>query len=75
MNGTFSLDAFLTSIDPFLQVISGISFFIALVTTAFGLLTTKNDPEARSELMQKLIWIIIPCFIIGSAATITKLFF
>lgn len=75
MDGKFTLDAFLEQIDPILQIVSGIAFFLGLVTIAIGLFITKNDPEERKELMAKLLWIIIPCFIIGSAATLTKMFF
>ncbi len=71
----FSFQNFSNYVKPILWTIAGIGFFIGVISTAFGVMTTKGKSEERETFFSNMLWVIIGAFTISSAATITLLFF
>ena len=71
----FNFINFSDYVKPILWTIAGIGLFVGLVTTAFGVMTTKGKSEERGNFFSDMIWIITGAFIISSGSAIASLFF
>ncbi len=71
----FSFQGFAEYVKPVLWTISGIGLFIGIVSTAFGIMTTKGKSEERENFFSNMIWVIIGAFLLSAASGITLLFF